>query len=144
MNDQTTSLDWRGKAAYGLFWSWNLIFLAFMVLGFAPRMLPELFSSVGSGLIPLSYLIYALILSAIPVVTMILGLTVLSHQPTRLFALGYVVEGPLMLLLAIRFFIIRQATLAVTLVMLVACLGMVAFLWQLLDPQAERRRLSEC
>jgi putative PEP-CTERM system integral membrane protein len=140
VNDQTTSLNWKERAEFGLFWSWNLIFLAFMVLGFAPRMLPDLFTSVGSGLIPLSYLIYALILSAIPVVTMILGLTVLSHQPARLFALGYVVEGPLMLLLAIRFFIIRQATLAVTLVMLVACLGMVAFLWQLLDPQAEHRK----
>ena len=25
---------------YGLFWSWNLIFLAFVLLGFAPRLLP--------------------------------------------------------------------------------------------------------
>jgi hypothetical protein len=32
--------------------------------------------------------------------------------PNRLFAMGYVVEGPLMLLLAVRFFAIRQATLA--------------------------------
>jgi putative PEP-CTERM system integral membrane protein len=140
VNESTSSLSWKDKAAYGLFWSWNLIFLAFMVLGFAPRMLPELFSSVSSGLIPLSYFIYAVVLSAIPVATMILGLTVLSRQPKRLFALGYVVEGPLMLVLAIRFFIIRQATLAVVLVLLVACLGMAAFLWNVLDPGVERRK----
>jgi putative PEP-CTERM system integral membrane protein len=140
VNDSSTALDWKDKAAYGLFWSWNVIFLAFMVLGFAPRMLPELFVSVRSGLIPLSFLVYAVVLSAIPVVTMVLGLTVLSRQPRRLFALGYVVEGPLMLLLAIRFFIIRQATLAVILVMVVACLGMAAFLWNVLDPGVERRR----
>jgi putative PEP-CTERM system integral membrane protein len=140
VSERTTSLNWKEMAAYGLFWSWNLIFLAFMVLGFAPRMLPDLFSSVSTGLIPLSYLVYALILSAIPLATMLLGLTVLRRQPRRLFALGYVVEGPLMLLLAIRFFIIRQATLAVILVLLVACLGMAAFLWNVLDPAIERRK----
>jgi putative PEP-CTERM system integral membrane protein len=139
VNDQFSSLDWRERAAYSLFWSWNLIFLAFMVLGFAPRLVPELFASVENGLIPLSYLIYALILSAIPILTMVLGFTMLRRQPARLFALGYVVEGPLMLVLVIRFFIIRQATLAVTMVMLVACLGMAAFLWHVLDPHAERR-----
>ncbi len=31
---------------YGLFWSWNLIFLAFMALGFAPQVLPSLIDSV--------------------------------------------------------------------------------------------------
>jgi putative PEP-CTERM system integral membrane protein len=140
VNETTTSLNWKDMATYVLFWSWNLIFLAFMVLGFAPRMLPDLFSSVSSGLIPLSYLIYAMVLSAIPLATMLLGLTVLRRQPRRLFALGYVVEGPLMLVLAIRFFIIRQATLAVILVLLVACLGMAAFLWNILDPGNERRK----
>lgn len=140
MNETTSSLNWKEMAAYGLFWSWNLIFLAFMVLGFAPRMLPQLFSSVSSGVIPVTYLIYAVVLSAIPVATMVLGLTVLSRQPMRLFALGYVVEGPLMLVLAIRFFIIHQATLAVVLVLLVACLGMAAFLWSVLDPDADHRK----
>ncbi|MEZ4837042.1 MAG: hypothetical protein R2873_34455 [Caldilineaceae bacterium] len=28
--------------AYGLFWSWNAVFLAFMILGFAPQLLPVL------------------------------------------------------------------------------------------------------
>ena len=125
--------NWRSVAAFGLFWSWNLIFLAFMVLGFAPRVLPEIITAVSGDLIPFSFLVYGLILSAIPLATIVLGATVLTRQPYRLFALGYVVEGPLMLLLAIRFFIIREATPAVTLVILVACLGMAAFLWYTLD-----------
>jgi putative PEP-CTERM system integral membrane protein len=140
VNEMTTPMNWRDRAAYFLFWSWNLIFLAFMVLGFAPRMLPELFTSVRSGLIPFSYLVYGVVLTAIPVASMVLGLTVLSRQPKRLFALGYVVEGPLMLLLAIRFFIIRQATQAVIFVMVVAFLGMAAFLWNVLASGIERRR----
>jgi putative PEP-CTERM system integral membrane protein len=140
VNDHPNSGNWREIAAYGLFWSWNLIFVAFMVMGFAPRVLPEMITAVSSNVIPFSFLAYGLILSAIPVATIVLGATVLTRQPYRLFALGYVVEGPLMLLLAIRFFVIREATPAVTLVMLIACLGMAAFLWYTLDRDRERRK----
>jgi putative PEP-CTERM system integral membrane protein len=129
----------RDNWALVLFWSWNLIFLAFMTLGFAPRMLPELVIAVRTGIIPASYFINALILAAIPIIAIILGLTVLRGAPARLFALGYVVEGPLMLLLAIRLFFIREATPAITLVLLIAGLGMAAFLWYVLDPATDRR-----
>ena len=57
-------LEW---IAFGLFWSWNLIFLAFMSLGFAPTLLPEIFTSVRTGMIPASFLVYALVLALIPV-----------------------------------------------------------------------------
>lgn len=132
-------LTLRDYLAYGLFWSWNFIFLAFMVLGFAPRLLPNLLVDVRTGLIPVNFLIYGLVLTVIPVVSMIMGLTVLRNEPGRLFALGYVVEGPLMLLLAIRFFLIRQATPALSLVMVVAISGIAAFLWDLLDQKIEMR-----
>jgi len=132
-----TRLEWL---AFGLFWSWNLIFLAFMSLGFAPTMLPETFTAVRTGAIPAAYLLYALILALIPVACVLLGLTVLRRSPGRLFALGYVVEGPLMLLLVIRFFAVRQTTPAITLLLLTALLGMGAFLWDLFSPNG--RRLS--
>jgi putative PEP-CTERM system integral membrane protein len=122
-----------------LFWSWNVIFLAFMLLGFAPRLLPELLAGVRAGAIPLSYLIYGVILSLIPALSVILGFTLLRKTPERLFALGYVVEGPLMLLLIVRFFIIRQPTPASTFMMIVAGLGMAAFLWVALDRNPEKR-----
>ena len=128
-----------GAIQYGLFWSWNLIFLAFMSLGFAPILLPDLFVSVQTGVLPVAYLLYALLLSLVPVVTVILGLTVLRRSPQRLFALGYVVEGPLMLVLAVRFFLIRQATPGVTAMLLFALAGMGVFLWTLLDRHSWRR-----
>ncbi|MCB0227472.1 MAG: hypothetical protein KDI02_27500, partial [Anaerolineae bacterium] len=44
---------------YGLFWSWNLIFLAFVLLGFAPRLLPEMLQAVRADEIPTAFLAYA-------------------------------------------------------------------------------------
>lgn len=131
-----TSLQW---VQYGLFWSWNLVFLAFMALGFAPVMLPETYTAVRTGVIPVPYLAYVLILALIPVGAVILGLTVLRRSPERLFALGYVIEGPLMLLLAVRLFAIRQATPGIILPMIIALLGMGAFLWYLLDQREGSR-----
>jgi putative PEP-CTERM system integral membrane protein len=119
--------------AYGLFWSWNLIFLAFMSLGFAPLVLPEVITAVRSGTIPAAFLAYAVILTAIPAVAVLLGLTVLRRSPGRLLTLGYGVEGPLMLMLAFRFFVVREATPAVVLLLSVAGLGMATLLWQVLD-----------
>ena len=142
-NQQINNHRYTGKELlqFGLFWSWNLIFLAFMSLGFAPIMLPETFTAVRTGVIPGSFLVYALVLALIPVICVILGLTVLRRSPARLFALGYVIEGPLMLLLAVRFFLIRQTTPGVTVTMLIALLGMAAFLWSLLDSRNGERRI---
>jgi len=141
MKDDPLSIPLTGRAQFGasLFWTWNLIFLAFLLLGFAPNIVPELIRGLRIGAITPVFLIYGLVLTAIPLVTMIIGLTVLRHNPERLFALGYAVEGPLMLLLTLRFFIIRQATPAVTLIMVVAALGMTAFLWDVLDRRIAQR-----
>jgi putative PEP-CTERM system integral membrane protein len=125
--------------AYGLFWSWNLIFLAFMFLGFAPQVLPEMMTAVRTGAIPTAFLAYAAILTAIPAVAVVLGLTVLRRSPGKLFTFGYGVEGPLMLMLAVRFFIVREMTPAVALLLSIAGLGMVTLLWQLLDQNIEVR-----
>lgn len=129
-----------GSWAYGLFWSWNLIFLAFMFLGFAPQVLPEMITAVRIGDIPAAFLVYAVILAAIPAVAVILGLTALRRAPGRLFALGYGVEGPLMLLLGVRFFVVREMTPTVALLLSIAGLGMATFLWQLLDRNIDARR----
>ncbi|MCK4901278.1 MAG: hypothetical protein KAS38_21015, partial [Anaerolineales bacterium] len=129
----------RDHLASGLFWSWNLIFIAFMTLGFAPRILPDLIVAIRTHIVPVQFLFYGLALASIPLVAVTLGLTLLRRSPQRLFALGYVVEGPLMLLLAIRFFVIRQATPGLSMLMSFAILGMAAFLWYLLDPQGDER-----
>lgn len=123
----------------GLFWSWNLIFLAFMFLGFGPQILPDMIREVQVDAFPVSFLVYAVVLTAIPALTVILGVTVLRDSPERLFALGYGLEGPLMLMLAIRFFAVREMTPPVAFLMFTAALGMVAYLWQLLDRKIDER-----
>jgi len=130
---------WRGLA-YGLFWSWNLIFLAFMFLGFAPQMLPLMIAAVRSGQIPAVFLACAAVMTAIPAAAVVVGLTLLRRSPGRLLALGYGVEGPLMLVLAVRFLVVRQAVWAFTLLLVIAGLGMATLLWQLFDPDLEARR----
>jgi putative PEP-CTERM system integral membrane protein len=139
-----TAATGRGRqvAAYTLFWSWNLIFLAFMFLGFAPTVLPEMIGAVQSGEIPAQFLIYGLLLTAIPLLAVILGLTLLRRDPGRLFALGYGIEGPLMLLLAIRFFVVRQVVPAVALLLIAVGLGIATYLWQLLDKKAAARGVA--
>ena len=125
--------------AYALFWSWNAIFLAFMLLGFAPLILLDLVTAVQANIIPLAFLVYALLLIAIPIACVILGLTLLREEPYKLFALGYAVEGPLMLLVAIRFFVVRELTPPLTFLLIVAALGMATFVWQLLDRRIDSR-----
>lgn len=125
--------------AYGLFWSWNAIFLAFMILGFAPLILPDITTAVRGGDIPSSYLVYGSILTAIPVIAVILGLTVLREYPERVFAFGYGVEGPLMLVLALRFFLIRQLMPQLAVLLIVAALGVLTYSWHLLDRKLDQR-----
>lgn len=125
--------------AYGLFWSWNLIFLAFMLLGFAPTILPEMNGAVQRGDIPPIFLLYAGVLTAVPLLAVLLGLTWLRREPGKLFTLGYGVEGPLMVILAVRFFLIQQATPAITFLLLAATFGALTLLWQLLDRRIDER-----
>ncbi|MCP4362593.1 MAG: TIGR02921 family PEP-CTERM protein [Chloroflexi bacterium] len=124
---------------YFLFWSWNIIFMAFTLIGFAPTVLPEMITSVRAGVIPGQYLLFGLILALIPLSAIILGATLLRKEPGKLFQLGYGVEGPLMLLLAVRFFVIRDSTPVVTLLFGIGALGMGTLLWSLLDGRINQR-----
>jgi putative PEP-CTERM system integral membrane protein len=129
-----------GVCAYALFWSWNVIFLAFMFLGFAPTLLLEVINAVRTNTIPVQFLVLGAILVVIPLAAVVLGLTVLRRSPGRLLAFGYGVEGPLMLIVAIRFFAVREATPILTLMLVIAALGLAALLWQVLDRRVGQRR----
>ncbi|MER2599931.1 MAG: TIGR02921 family PEP-CTERM protein [Caldilineales bacterium] len=134
---QLFNLDTWG---YGLFWLWNVIFLAFMVLGFAPQLLPMMLDAVRARQFPVEFLGYALLITVIPLLAVILGATRLRQQPRKLLALGYGVEGPLLLLLLLRFFIIRQATPAVITMLAMVSVGLAALLWWLLSRRAKPLR----
>jgi putative PEP-CTERM system integral membrane protein len=124
--------------AHLLFWSWNAIFLTFMFLGFAPIMLPEMLTAVESREIPASFLLYALLLTAVPLIMSAIGLY-LRTEPFKLIALGYGVEGPLMVMLAMRFFIVRQLTLTMSIILALTAFGLLTLLWQLLDRKIDKR-----
>ncbi len=134
---------WNGKTidalCYGLFWAWNAIFLAFMLLGFAPLILPELLLAAQANIVPVSFAANALLLILIPIVAVILGITVLRRRPRQLFAFGYVVEGPLMLLAALRLFVIRELTTVLAFVLVIAAIGTLSFMWELLDRKIAER-----
>lgn len=124
---------------YFLFWSWNLIFLAFMFFGFAPNMLPQMVDAIRHEWIPLDFLITGIIVTLIPALAVILGLTVFRRSPLKLLALGYGVEGPLMALLLARIFLIRQPTPPILMIYAVGVVGVFVLLWQLLERNIEKR-----
>lgn len=130
--------NWR-TWAHGLFWSWNLIFVAFMLFGFTPTLLPELLRGVREGFVPNRFFVYGVVLALIPVLSTVVGFVGLRRAPARLFALGYAVEGPLMLLLAVRFFVVRQVTPAIGLLLALAAVGLATLCWRLLDRRCDER-----
>lgn len=130
----------RQIGAHVLFWSWNTIFLTFLVLGFVPIVAVELFWAIREGTIPPQFLIYATTLASIPAIAILIAaMTSLRKDHARLLAFGYGVEGPLMILLGIRFFVIREVMPAVALLLIVGGLGMLTLCWQLLDRKIDAR-----
>ncbi len=132
----------RGKARLqsGLFWTWNIICLAFIGLGFIPQVFPQLIQSIQFGTTPIAYLVYAVVLILIPIASLLLGIFALRKSPSRLFALGYVLEWPLLLILMFRFFLIREGNLSITLLLIWLAVALTVFLWHLLDRQLDERR----
>lgn len=127
-----SSKIWAG-AAYALFWGWNLFFLALVLLGFLPLQLPELIRNVREGITPISFVVQSAVIIFIPVLATVIALVFLRRAPARLFALGYVVEWPLMLVLLVRFFLLRQGNPAVTVLLVWLAVAELTFLWYLID-----------
>lgn len=129
-------LDRIGK---GLFWGWNLAFLCLMFLGFAPGLLPEAIEGVMDGDLPLPFLGVLLVATLLPLAVSLLGYARLRDSGRQLLALGFGVEGPLMALLLLRVFGVREANPAMALLLGLTFVGTMAFLWQLIDRGIEER-----
>ena len=125
--------------ARGLFWSWNLIFLAVLLLGYAPLIVPSTIAAVIAGTIPLIFLLVAVMLVLIPILSIVIAFFGLRHAPERLFAFAYGIEWPLMFVLILRFFVIRDATPVVNLVIGIGLVGVATLLWQILDRTIDTR-----
>ena len=122
-----------------LFWTWNIIFLALMIFGFIPEEFPQLIRSIQFGTTPAVYLVFALVLVLIPLAAFLLGIFVLRKSPSRLFALGYVLEWPLLLILMFRFFLIREGNPAITILLIWLAVALAVFLWHLIDRRLDER-----
>ena len=122
-----------------LFWTWNTIFLMFMFFGFAPALLPDLLDAIRTGIVPPIFPISIVILTLIPLIITIVGFRWLRHEPRKLLAIGYGVEGPLMLLFIVRIFAFRQIPSAVIVLLVITVLGMLTLLWQLFDKRIDER-----
>jgi len=71
------------RLAYGLFWSWNTIFLAFMFLGLLVlSCYQRVLTGVRAAMIPAQYLAYGIILAAIPAAALILASPFYVARPT--------------------------------------------------------------
>ncbi len=138
----TPGRRWWSGWAKGLFWGWNVIFLAFMLFGFAPQELPALYKNVRLGTTPPIYLVFSLVLILIPVLATLVGFIFLRKRPEKLFALGYVVEWPLLLVLMIYFFAIKQGNPAITVLLVWLAVAEFIFVWYLLDEKLESRLRS--
>lgn len=127
--------SWFADGGLGgkLFWLWNLIFVAFMLLGFGPALLPELVHAAGKGDVPWTFVGLVAVLVAVPLGALALGYWRFRGDGRLLLALGYAVEGPLMALLALRVFGFREANPAMALLLALMTLGLLAHLWQMLD-----------
>lgn len=132
----------RGRARLQsiLFWTWNIICLALILFGFVPNIFPQMIRSIQDGTTPPMYLAFAMFLVLIPVVSVVLGFFALRKSPSRLFALGYVLEWPLLLILLFRFSLIREGNLSITILLSWLAVALATFLWHLLDRQLDERR----
>ncbi len=122
-----------------LFWSWNMVFTGFLLAGFVPFLLMDMIRAVQVGEMPAVYMLYGVGLASVPIVTIAIALTKLRGKADKLFALGFAVEMPFMVLLATRLFAIRQATTTLNLMLLLTAVGISTVLWHLLDDRIDER-----
>lgn len=112
---------------YGLFWSWNLVFLLLVTFTVAPYVLWQLFLEVADGLLPPSLLISALFVVAIPAVAALMAAWPLRRQSERWLPLMYGLEAPLLCLALFRLFALREVTPGAGLLLVFLGLGVLAY-----------------
>ena len=116
-----------------LFWSWNTLFLLFFAFGFAPNILPQMVQATRAQAFPPQFLFYALLIVLLPFISFCIGLW-WRKEPRKLLALFYVVQAPLMLLIVIRLFFLRQLIAPHIFLFGVAMVGLAAYLTRLFWP----------
>lgn len=127
---------------HGLFWSWNLLFLSVVYFGLLPFILYHLFAELIDGTLPGNVALSGGFLLAVPLVSTLVGALYLRHQPARLLALFYGVEGPLFCVALFRLFILRDVTPGAGLILVLISLAILGFGYGIAFPEAPRSRLA--
>ncbi len=120
-----------------VFWSWNTIFIALGLFGLAPEVLWPLAREAKAGAVPWDLVLTATLLVMMPAIAVVFGWAALRRAPRRLIAFFYGVEAPLLLVLVMRLFFVRQLVLGTTLVMLAIGGACAAYLHGLARPVDE-------
>ncbi len=125
--------------AYLTFWTWNFIF--FILLIYVEGIEGVLFPIIKNafvGYTPISFSIYSLIVIAIPLISIVLGLTTLRQKPRQLIQYFYGFEIPISLLFILRLWVFRELTGATWHLFILLFLGIISFLSDVLIPVEKR------
>ncbi len=114
------------------FWFWNLLFAYLAYLGILPILGWSLLQAIGVGVIPLPFVLSLLLLLLVPGVSIALGIRYIQ-QPQQILRIFYGIEVPLLVLVLLRLFALRELTpagnfLVGTLLLSIATYE-VTFLW---------------
>ena len=126
-----------------IFWGWNLIFLCVIYCGILPFIGVWLFIATFEGTIPVDFCLTSIALITVPLVCTIYGAKYLTKKPKELMRWFYGVEAPLVTWCLVRLFIIREFTLASSLILGTLLVCTVAFAIEVLQGyQADRKIFS--
>lgn len=112
---------------FGLFWSWNLVFLLVVGFAIAPYVLWHLLLEVADGLLPPSLFVSAAFVVAVPAVASLMAAWPLRTQSERWLTLMYGLEAPLFVIALFRLFALREVIAPVGVVLVFVGLGVLSF-----------------
>lgn len=98
------------RLSRGVFWSWNVVFIVFVYLGLGPSMFQYMFADILHGALPWDFGCFALLLMAVPLLSLGLAIKILRRDPTKLWRYFYAVEVPLMAAGSVRLFLVSELT----------------------------------
>jgi len=136
------ALQSLGNFLFGaIFWGWNLIFLAAVYCGILPFVGIWLVIATFQGDIPVDFCLTFLTLIAVPIFCSIYGFKYFRGEPRELMRWFYGVEAPLVTWCLVRLFLIRELTLASTLILGTLLVCIVAFAVEVLQGYRANRKV---
>jgi putative PEP-CTERM system integral membrane protein len=115
----------------GIFWIWNVCFLLLIYFGLLPLSGFEVVRAMVDGTIPFPFVVSLLGLLLVPPICTGLGAWRLRKHPVLLMRLFYGIEAPLLVLLLLRLFVLRQTTPGSTFVLAAFGLAIATFALEL-------------